>query len=335
MLHQILPQWYYTDMEEISPTVQRVASADGTVIGFEQFGAGPVLVLVQGGMSTAYTFRELAQALADSFTVIVPDRRGRGLSPHRFASGYTIDDDVADLDAVLRATGGSLVFGLSSGADIALEAALTLPTIERVAVCEPAIFLDGIPAKGIERFNAYVDAGDLPGMLALGMKLSRQGPPIMSAMPDWLVKPAIKRIIKTEAKTGSGNYASLAELAETLPYDFAVAQSIDGSIAKFKDVRQPVLLLGGSKSPQFLTRALDRLEQIIPNTTRVTMDGVGHAAAWNVDPRRNPHGNPTAVAEVLKTYFTTATSGPEPGSQSARKSARALLSASRGADKTP
>jgi pimeloyl-ACP methyl ester carboxylesterase len=293
----------------IASTVGSVVSADGTKIGFEQFGAGPVLVLVQGAMGTAYTFRELAEALADSFTVIVPDRRGRGMSPRAFDPGYMIADDVADLDAVLRATGGHFVFGLSSGGDIVLEAALTLPTIERLSVCEPAILLDGIPAKGMERFNAYVDADDLPGVLVAGMKLSRQGPALMRAMPDWLVKPAIKRIMKTEEKTAAGVNASMAELAKSLPYDIAIAQSMDGSITKFKDIKQPVLLVGGSKSPQFLKQALDELEQIIPDTTRVEITGVDHAAAWNVDRRRNPHGDPTAVAEVLKTYFTTVTSG--------------------------
>jgi pimeloyl-ACP methyl ester carboxylesterase len=132
-------------------------------------------------------------------------------------------------------------------------------------------------------------------------------------MPDWLLKPAIKAMMKAEAKAGSGNDASMAELAQALRYDFVVAQSIDGSIAKFKDVRQPVLLLGGSKSPSFLTRGLDQLAQIIPDATRVEIPGADHAAAWNVDRRRNPHGNPTAVAEVLKTYFTTAKVGQRQG----------------------
>ncbi|HKD33186.1 MAG TPA: alpha/beta hydrolase [Gaiellaceae bacterium] len=300
-----------TPISLTTPAIHSVVSADGTAIGFERLGAGPVLVLVQGAMGTAYTFRELSQALADSFTVIVPDRRGRGMSSRRFDHGYTVADDVADLDAVLRATGGRFVFGLSSGGDIVLEAALTLPRIERLAVCEPAILLDGIPAKGFERFNAYVEADDLPGILVAGMKLSRQGPAIMRAMPDWLVKPAIKRIIKAEEKTDAGDDAPMAELAQALPYDLAIAHSIDGgSISKFADLKQPVLLLGGSKSPHFLKRALDELEQMIPDATRLEIAGVDHAAAWNVDRRRNPHGNPTAVAEVLKTYFSSVTSGP-------------------------
>jgi pimeloyl-ACP methyl ester carboxylesterase len=298
-----------TTTANTTPTVHSVVSADGTKIGFERFGAGPVLVLVQGAMGTAYTFRELAEALADSFTVVVPDRRGRGMSLRAFDPSYTIADDVADLDAVLCATGGRFVFGLSSGADVALEAALTLPSIERIALYEPAVFPDGIPAKGIGRFNACAAAGDLPGMLVTGMKLGRMGPAAMRAMPTRLLKPVVRRIIKAEETAGTRGYASMAELGEALRYDFAIAQSIDGSLTKFKDIKQPVLLLGGSKSPDFLKRALDELEQIVPDTTRVEMTGVDHAASWNVDPRRNPHGNPTAVAEVLKTYFTTVTSG--------------------------
>jgi pimeloyl-ACP methyl ester carboxylesterase len=139
----------------------------------------------------------------------------------------------------------------------------------------------------------------------------------MRAMPDRLLKPAIKAMMKAEARSGSGDYASMAELGQALRYDFAIAQSIDGSIRKFKDVRQPVLLLGGSKSPHFLTRALDELEQIIPNATRVEIAGADHAAAWNVDAKRNPHGNPNAVADELKMYFTTPTSVATPESRKA------------------
>ena len=87
-----------------------------------------------------------------------------------------------------------------------------------------------------------------------------------------------------------------------------------------------MLLLGGSKSSDYLKRALDRLEEIIPDATRVEIAGVDHAAAWNVDPKRNPHGNPTAVAEALKTYFTTRDewghSGKPKGVPAARESAR-------------
>jgi pimeloyl-ACP methyl ester carboxylesterase len=278
-------------------------SADGTRIGFEQFGSGPALVLVQGAMGTAYTFRELAKALAGSYTVVVPDRRGRGLSPRPFDPGHTAEDDVRDLDAVLAATGAGFVFGLSSGGDIALKAALSLPRIEKVALYEPAIFPGGVPRAGVERFEAYAAAEDLSGMLVTGMKLAELGPGLLRAMPDWLVKRAVGAIMKQEAKNGSGSYATMAELARAFPYDFAVVRAMDGSIPSFKDVRRPVLLLGGSKSPAYLGQALDALEQVLPDVRRVELAGLDHAAAWNVDKQRNKHGDPKAVAERLKEFF--------------------------------
>lgn len=284
-------------------TVARAVSADGTSVGYELLGSGPAIVLVQGAMGTAYTFRELAMALADTFTVVVPDRRGRGLSPHPFTPSYAIDDDVNDLDAVMTATGARYVFGLSSGGDVTLRAALALSRIEKIAVFEPAIFLDGVPRKGIEKFDRYAADGDLAGMLITGMKLAELGPAAMRFMPDWTVKPMISGIIKAEAQSGSGEYAPMAELAVAFQYDFAIAKSMDGTIGDFRALMQPTLLLGGSKSPKYLGRALDQLERIIPNVCRVELEGLDHAGSWNVDPQRNAHGNPGAVAVELKKFF--------------------------------
>ncbi|MCM3885504.1 alpha/beta fold hydrolase [Frankia sp. R82] len=292
-------------MTSPAPMIEHAVSADGTRIGFERLGSGPALVLVQGSMGTAYTYRELAQALADTFTVVVPDRRGRGLSPHPFTAEYTVEDDVRDLDAVLQATGARLVFGLSSGGDITLKAALAIPSIEKIAVYEPAIFPAGVSRKGVERFNSYAARADLAGMLVTGMKVGQFGPAFLRAAPDWLVKLAVQSIMRKEAKSGSGGYASMAELALAFQYDFAIVRSMDGSIPSFKALIQPVLLLGGSKSPTYLGTSLDQLERVIQSARRVTLDGLDHSAAWNIDRQRNPHGNPKVVAEQLKDFFAT------------------------------
>ena len=91
-------------------SLQTVASADGTAIRFELRGSGPGVVLVQGAMGTAYNFRDLADALAPHFTVVLPDRRGRGSSGEG-RSPYRLRREVEDLDAVVRATGAEGVFG--------------------------------------------------------------------------------------------------------------------------------------------------------------------------------------------------------------------------------
>ena len=119
-----------------------VTSQDGTTIGYRQYGHGPGIVLVQGAMGSAQNFMQLAGRLSDTFTVYVPDRRGRGLSDLPYSKDYSIQKDVEDLDALLAKTGAHSVFGLSSGAIICLQAALTLPAIHKAAIYEPPLFMN-------------------------------------------------------------------------------------------------------------------------------------------------------------------------------------------------
>ncbi len=103
-------------------TTASVISKDGTTIHYYQAGHGPGVVLVQGSMGTAQNFMQLAEALADTFTVYVPDRRGRGMSGDN-GGEYTIQKEVEDLDALLSKTGAHYIYGLSTGAIISLQAA--------------------------------------------------------------------------------------------------------------------------------------------------------------------------------------------------------------------
>src|SRR5690348_12258601 len=102
-----------------------VTARDGVTIGYRQLGSGPGLIVLHGAMESSQSHMGLAEALADAFTVYLPDRRGRGMSGP-YAKDYRKEQDVADVEALLSATGARYVFGVSSGADIWLEAALSL-----------------------------------------------------------------------------------------------------------------------------------------------------------------------------------------------------------------
>jgi pimeloyl-ACP methyl ester carboxylesterase len=62
------------------PPADSVISTDGTTIGYRRVGNGPGVVLVHGGGQASQNLMTLARALGDTFTVYVPDRRGRGMS---------------------------------------------------------------------------------------------------------------------------------------------------------------------------------------------------------------------------------------------------------------
>ncbi len=119
-----------------APILATVTSGDGTKIGYRRFGAGPALILLHGSVASGAHLTDLAGLLSDAFTVVVPDRRGRGLSgPYR--TGDELQQELEDLAALLEATGAEKVWGLSSGACIALNAARTTPAIRRLALFEP------------------------------------------------------------------------------------------------------------------------------------------------------------------------------------------------------
>lgn len=276
-----------------------VTSKDGTAIGYRQLGHGPGIVLVQGTMGTAQHFMQLAGSLADTFTVFVPDRRGRGMSGHG-RSDYSIHREVEDLDALLTKTNAHYVFGLSSGAMISLQAALTSATIHKLAIFEPPLFINGsVPTALIARYEKEMAQGRVAAALITGMQAGQFGPPIFNVMPRWLLEWFVSMAMKKEEKQGADGYPTMGELAPTLHNDFQLVNEMSDKLKNFKDVRSKVLLLGGSQSPVYLKSALENLEKILPHAEWIEFPGLGHAAVWNAD----RGGQPEPVAQELRRFF--------------------------------
>jgi pimeloyl-ACP methyl ester carboxylesterase len=280
-------------------TIHFVTSKDGARIGYRQLGQGPGVVLVQGTMGTAHHFMQLAEALADAFTIYVPDRRGRGISGPGGKS-YSIQKEVDDLEAVLAKTGSHSVFGLSSGAMISLQAALTLPIIHKLAIFEPPLFINGsTPTALIARYEKEMSQGKVAAALITGMKAGQFGPRIFNVMPRWLLEALVGMMMKKEDKQGSGGYPPMRELASTLHHDFQLVNEMSDKLGSFKTVSTKVLMLDASKSPDYLKAACDALEKVLPHATRIEFSGLDHAAAWNTD----RGGQPEPVAKELRRFF--------------------------------
>ncbi len=146
------------------------------------------MVFLHGAMESAQSHMQLATALADAFTVYLPDRRGRGLSGP-FENEYSIQKEVDDLDALLTKTGAHDVFGVSSGGVICLQAALSLPAIHKAALYEPALIVNGsISTAFLPRYDREIAQGKVAAALVTGMKGAQMGPPIFNAMPRWLLE---------------------------------------------------------------------------------------------------------------------------------------------------
>src|ERR1700730_5167907 len=122
----------------------KILSKDGTAIAFDRLGEGPPIILVDGAFCTR-TFGpmpKLAPLLAEHFTVLTYDRRGRGESGD--TAPYAVQREIEDLEALIKEAGGSaFVFGISSGAILGLEAAAQRVNIRKMALYEPPVIVDG------------------------------------------------------------------------------------------------------------------------------------------------------------------------------------------------
>jgi pimeloyl-ACP methyl ester carboxylesterase len=278
-------------------TTSAVTSQDGTTIGYRQFGRGPGLLLVHGGMMTSQNFLKLATALSDEFTVYVPDRRGRGLSGP-FGENYSMKKECEDLDALLRKTGADKVFGLSSGALVTLQAALTLPTIHKVALYEPPLPLSGhsSPTAWVARYNQELAQGNLGAAMVSIMKGTGDSS-LLTALPRFLLVPLLTLAIRADAKEGKHDAVSLQALIPTMRYDTQLVKEMEDALKRFQAMTAEVLLLGGSKSRGYLKDALDGLSTVLPNVRRVEFAALGHLAADN-------SGKPERVAQELRRFFS-------------------------------
>ncbi|HEY7848535.1 MAG TPA: alpha/beta hydrolase [Ktedonobacterales bacterium] len=280
-------------------TTESVTSRDGVVIGYRQLGHGPGIVLLHGAMESAQSHIQLAEALADAFTIYAPDRRGRGRSGP-CGAGYSIQTEVEDVDALLTKTGAHAVFGVSSGGLIALQAALTLPAIRKVALYEPALIVnDSLSTAFLPRYDQEIAQGRVAAALVTGMKGAQMGPPIFNAMPRWLLELLTTMMVNSEDKKASDGDVTMRALAPTLHNDFQLVAETRGTLESYSGIQAETLLLGGSTSPAYLKAALDALEQVLPHAQRIEFPGLNHGGSGNT----NQGGQPAQVAQALRRFF--------------------------------
>lgn len=284
-------------MNTSKPITHTTSSKDGTTIGYRSVGTGPGLVIVHGSMSSGYHHLDLAVMLADHFTVHLIDRRGRGLSgPYK--SDHSIADDVADVQAVLKATGSELLCGVSVGGLIALETARTTPGVRKLAVYEPLIYRDQDTPRALTvEVDRQLAAGNLAGAMASALQKAHLGPALMDHIPHNLMTLMSRGMLNWTPKTG--DYVPGRELAASLGYEGRIITERSGQQTSFASVHIPTLLLNGSKSSAFLKDATARVAKVLPAAHHTELPGLDHSSTWNKAVR----GKPELIAKALGEFF--------------------------------
>jgi pimeloyl-ACP methyl ester carboxylesterase len=261
--------------------MEKVISRDGTTIAFDRLGNGPPIILVDGAFCSRKfgPVPKLAPILAQQFTVIAYDRRGRGDSGD--TAPYSVEREIEDLEALIDAAGGSAyVWAMSSGAALAIRASASGLNIKKMALYEPPFMVGKTghrpPVDHEAQLNRFISLGQRGDAAKFALRKIMGAPSIivtiMQLTPVW---------------------SKLKALANTLPYDAAIMEDYSLPTNLLASVAVPTLVNGGEKSPDFLRNAVRAVADTIPNARHSLLKGQNHNVSMKV------------LAPELLEYFKT------------------------------
>lgn len=261
--------------------ITQLPSADGTSISVERIGAGPALVLVDGAFCgrSFGPARGLATKLADSFSVYFYDRRGRGDSGD--TKPYSVEREIEDLAAVISYAGGNaFVYGISSGAALALEAAAAVVPMRKLAIYE-------VPYTGVgETQGGPIDHDShLKDLLAR----NKRGAMISYFLVKMIGVPAFVPImLRFMPKVWSSQKAA----ANTLPHEVAVLNNFTAPLDRLAKITVPTLVIVGGKAAPSMAAAQTSAAEANPQAEHHTLEGQTHQVS------------DAAMAAELRGFFT-------------------------------
>ncbi|MDB5137452.1 MAG: alpha/beta hydrolase [Mucilaginibacter sp.] len=246
-----------------------VTSTDGTRIAYHKFGNGPALILVDGAFCSKDfgPMVKLAPLLAETFTVIAYDRRARGDSGD--TATYTIQREIEDLHALIKEGGESaFVYGISSGAVLALKAVAAGLPVTRLALYEPPFNIDGkyrkAPAGYICKLRTMISEG-------------RKGDAVKYYLTKVIGVPAIFAFILKLTP----NWSKMKANANALPYDAEIMG--DGSVPdQIGTITTPTIAIAGEKSPAMLREAAQAVANKLKNGKYGILKGQTHNVSEKV-----------------------------------------------------
>ena len=260
-----------------STTLQTVTSADGTTIAYEKLGYGPAVVLVCGGSVDRRSNAGLAAVLASDFTVYNYDRRGRGDSGDTLP--YAIEREIEDIAAVSTPPAGpAFLYGTSSGAALAFDAAIALPDkVTKLAIWEPPYIDDPAarpPADTVETYERLVAEGRRSDAVEYFTAK------VVGLPPEFVA------FAKTQPF-----WAAQEKIAHTLAYDGRIMGDYSIPREKAATVTQPTIALAGESSFPFFLQTVAVLADAIPDGTSTTLPGQEHDVA------------PEVIGPILQEFF--------------------------------
>lgn len=241
-----------------SEKVGEVESIDGAPIGFRTVGAGPALIFVHGSVDTGESWVPVAEALSETFTCYLVDRRGRGLSGD--AEVYSLDLEVADIRAVSEAVDPTAALvGHSYGAICVLRALLDGVDARAAVLYDPPLPVYGpVAGEGLPKFSSLVAAGDLDNALAYAFTEFAHAPAEVVA--------GLRR---------SPRWPHLVALTPSWERELRAIDALGPGVEPYARVGVPTLCLVGELANPYVVDRTRALAGVLPDARTVVLPGQG------------------------------------------------------------
>ncbi len=255
----------------------KITSKDGTIIAYDKKGQGPLLILVLGALNRRSQGKKLAELLADRFTVVSYDRRGRGDSTDKLP--YSTEKEVADIEALVdELSDTAYLYGHSSGCVLALMAAQALTDkIKGLALYELPYNADPQAQRASQAYKKELSQllaedrrGEAVALFVKSVGVSDKQIAAMERLPMW---------------------KGLTSMAPTLAYDMIELMEQYPALDT-KNISAKALILYGTSSPPFMSHTAEKLSQAMPHAVLKALEGQAHDV------------KAAALAPLLTTFFS-------------------------------
>lgn len=247
--------------------MKTIQSKDGTTLAYDVAGKGPALIYITG----ATCHREFkpvqydAEVYSTAFTVYNYDRRGRGDSGNTLP--WSADREIEDIEALIGAAGGkAILFGHSSGAILALQAAMKLGSmVDKLVLYDTAYCADEAALEEFQSLGQWLyrqleegkNQEAITGFLeGIGIPAEAFG----SLFPDW---------------------EKMVALAPTLAYDTTLASALP-PVKEAKQLQTPTCIMVGELSPGSMHKVGNQLHRAIASSVYIELKAQDHMPAPEV-----------------------------------------------------
>jgi esterase len=242
---------------------------------YRKFGDGPPLIILHGLYGASDNWVTIARQLGEHFTVILPDQRNHGQSPHSGIHDYdSMRDDLLELVTDLRLKKFFLA-GHSMGGKTAIAFAIKWPEmLNGLIVADISPFISERTKN--DTYNQHITI--LKTILSIDISSIRSRGQAESLLLEKIPSEKERAIIMKNLQRNADdtfswkmNPESLYDNIENIMAGIDLREALSHPVTGF-----PVIFLKGSDSDYLSSSDMEEINKVFPAAELVEIKGAGH-----------------------------------------------------------